>query len=171
MNFGDGQRTSVGLTKVALVCRNSPVNSSKVHRSMSESTKSTPWTKSIVMVSDSTTGGSIAVVVGTAVKPKRTFVSIITLISVVGVTLGVAVLIVVISVMAGFEEKIKEVVLGFEPHITVEKHGSIYLPFPEEPVVFEDFDEEGNVWTSYSNSPVASIEGGVTTMVKLSRQR
>jgi lipoprotein-releasing system permease protein len=54
-------------------------------------------------------------------KPKRTFVSIITLISVVGVTLGVAVLILVISVMAGFEEKIKQVVLGFEPHITVEK--------------------------------------------------
>ena len=54
-------------------------------------------------------------------KPKRTFVSIITLISVVGVTLGVAVLIVVISVMAGFEKKIKEVVLGFEPHIVVEK--------------------------------------------------
>lgn len=54
-------------------------------------------------------------------KPKRTFVSIITLISVIGVTLGVAVLIVVISVMAGFEEKIREAVLGFEPHLVVEK--------------------------------------------------
>ena len=38
-------------------------------------------------------------------KPKRTYVSIITLISVIGVTLGVTVLIVVIAVMTGFERK------------------------------------------------------------------
>jgi len=90
-------------------------------------------------------------------KPKRTFVSIITLISVVGVTLGVAVLIVVISVMAGFEEKIKDVVLGFEPHITVEKHGNIYLPFPEEPVVFEEIDEEGNVIPPEETAPAIEL--------------
>jgi lipoprotein-releasing system permease protein len=77
-------------------------------------------------------------------KPKRTFVSIITLISVLGVTLGVAVLIVVISVMAGFEEKIKEVVLGFEPHITVETSGDIFVPYEDEPVVFQDLDDDGN---------------------------
>ena len=52
-------------------------------------------------------------------KPKRTFVSVITLISVLGVSLGVAVLIVVISVMKGFELKIKELMLGFEPHIVL----------------------------------------------------
>ncbi|MBT4522198.1 MAG: hypothetical protein HOC23_19535 [Halieaceae bacterium] len=33
------------------------------------------------------------------------------------------------------------------------------------------FDDEGNVWTSYSNSPTTSIEGGTTTIVKLSPQR
>jgi ABC-type lipoprotein release transport system permease subunit len=38
-------------------------------------------------------------------KPKRTFVSIITLISMVGVMLGVTVLIVVISVMTGFDRE------------------------------------------------------------------
>ena len=36
-------------------------------------------------------------------RPKRTFVSFITLISIVGVALGVAVLIIVISVMSGFD--------------------------------------------------------------------
>jgi len=35
-------------------------------------------------------------------KPKRTFLSIITLISIIGVTLGVTVLILVIAVMTGF---------------------------------------------------------------------
>jgi lipoprotein-releasing system permease protein len=52
-------------------------------------------------------------------KPKRTFVSIITLISVLGVTLGITVLILVISVMTGFDHRLRESVLGFEPHIVV----------------------------------------------------
>ncbi len=50
-------------------------------------------------------------------KPKRTFVSVITLVSVLGVSLGVTVLMVVISVMRGFEAEIKETMLGFEAHI------------------------------------------------------
>ena len=52
-------------------------------------------------------------------RPKRTFVSIITLISIAGVTLGIMVLIVVISVMTGFDRELQRVVLGFEPHITI----------------------------------------------------
>ena len=52
-------------------------------------------------------------------KPKRAFLSIITLISVAGVTLGISVLIVVISVMTGFADKFQDSILGFEPHITV----------------------------------------------------
>ncbi len=32
------------------------------------------------------------------------------------------------------------------------------------------FDKEGNVWTSYANSPPNSIEGGVTTIVKLTKE-
>lgn len=52
-------------------------------------------------------------------KPKRTFVSIITLISVLGVTLGIAVLIIVISVMTGFDQELRRKVLGFDAHLLV----------------------------------------------------
>jgi lipoprotein-releasing system permease protein len=52
-------------------------------------------------------------------RPKRTFVSVITVISVLGVILGVMVLIVVISVMTGFERKLQQAILGFEPHLRV----------------------------------------------------
>lgn len=55
-------------------------------------------------------------------KPRRTFVSVITLISVLGVTLGIAVLIVVISVMKGFEVELQKKVLGFDAHILVTNH-------------------------------------------------
>ncbi len=37
-------------------------------------------------------------------RPRRTFVSVITVLSFLGVTLGVGALIVVLSVMAGFEQ-------------------------------------------------------------------
>ena len=52
-------------------------------------------------------------------KPKRTFLSIITLISVIGVTLGVTVLILVISVMTGFDRELQQKVIDFDAHILV----------------------------------------------------
>jgi lipoprotein-releasing system permease protein len=52
-------------------------------------------------------------------RPKRTFVSVISLISVLGVTLGVAVLIIVISVMTGFDRHLRETILGFNTHLKI----------------------------------------------------
>lgn len=52
-------------------------------------------------------------------RPKRSFVSIITLISILGVMLGVAVLIIVISVMSGFDAELREKVFGFTAHLRV----------------------------------------------------
>src|SRR5215831_2602245 len=57
-------------------------------------------------------------------RPKRTFVSVITLISIVGVALGVAVLIIVISVMSGFDHDLREKILGFNAHLTVSRSGT-----------------------------------------------
>ena len=56
-------------------------------------------------------------------RPKRTFVSVITLISILGVSLGVAVLIIVISVMSGFDHDLREKILGFNAHLTVTRSG------------------------------------------------
>src|SRR5436190_2749375 len=52
-------------------------------------------------------------------RPKRTFVSVITLISVIGVMLGVAVLIVVISVMSGFDHQLRDKILGFKADLQI----------------------------------------------------
>ena len=56
-------------------------------------------------------------------RPRRTFVSIITLISIIGGVLGVAVLIVVISVMTGFDLQLRDRIIGFESHLIVRKLG------------------------------------------------
>lgn len=58
-------------------------------------------------------------------KRKSTFVSIITFISVAGVALGVTALIVVLSVMTGFEEDLKDKILGTNAHIVVLKTGNM----------------------------------------------
>ena len=52
-------------------------------------------------------------------RPKRTFISIITLLSVAGPTLGVAVLIVVMSVMSGFDRDIRARILEMQAHLQI----------------------------------------------------
>ena len=65
-------------------------------------------------------------------KPKRSAVSIITLISVIGVALGVAVLIVVLAVMTGFSAKMREKLLDTTSHAQIRSkfHGYV-IPHPE----------------------------------------
>ncbi len=63
-------------------------------------------------------------------RPKRTFVSVITLISVLGVTLGVAVLIIVISVMTGFDKQLRDKILGFNPHLRIDLEGGTMRDYP-----------------------------------------
>jgi lipoprotein-releasing system permease protein len=58
-------------------------------------------------------------------KPKRTFVSVITLISLSGVAIGVWVLIVVIAVMSGFDRELREKLMGMHAHVTVTSGGLI----------------------------------------------
>jgi lipoprotein-releasing system permease protein len=54
-------------------------------------------------------------------KRKQTFISIITIISIVGVAVGVMALIVVLAVMNGFEKNLKEKFLGTQMHIHLNK--------------------------------------------------
>ena len=59
-------------------------------------------------------------------RPKRSFVSVVTLISVLGVLLGVAILVIVLSVMTGFDNMWRDKILSFKPHLTVvSRHGYI----------------------------------------------
>jgi lipoprotein-releasing system permease protein len=56
-------------------------------------------------------------------KRKQTFISIITVISIAGVMVGVMALIIVLSVMSGFEKTLKEKILGTQAHLVVLKTG------------------------------------------------
>ena len=66
---------------------------------------------------------SIALTVGlryTRAKRRNQFISFISLTSILGLILGVAVLIIVLSVMNGFDRELRQRILGMVPHATVQ---------------------------------------------------
>jgi len=64
-------------------------------------------------------------------RQKQTFISLITLLSIAGVTVGVMALIVVIAVMAGFEADLKARILGVESHVVIMHHGGKFSNYEE----------------------------------------
>ena len=55
----------------------------------------------------------------TRAKRRNHFISFISLTSIIGLMLGVAVLITVLSVMNGFDRELKNRILGMIPHATI----------------------------------------------------
>jgi len=64
-------------------------------------------------------------------KRKQIFISVITILSMAGVGLGVMALIVVLSVMSGFEEDLKTKILGTNAHLVILQHGSSMRDYGE----------------------------------------
>lgn len=56
-------------------------------------------------------------------KKNFNFITIISLISILGVTIGVAALIIVLSVFNGFSSKVTGILISFDPHIRIEAAG------------------------------------------------
>lgn len=63
-------------------------------------------------------------------KPKRNAVSVITLISVIGVSIGVCVLMVVLAIMTGFTNEIKTKLIDTRPHIQIQSYSLPYIKNP-----------------------------------------
>ena len=93
-------------------------------------------------------------------KRKQTFISIITFISIAGVTVGVMALIIVLAVMSGFEGELKDRILGATAHVHVTSlDGSIGNP---QAVVEKVRKVEGVVAASpYIFSPTMITSHGV----------
>ena len=58
-------------------------------------------------------------------KRKERFISLISIISVLGIAIGVATLIVVIGVMSGFDRDLKDKIVGNYAHITISSYRGI----------------------------------------------
>ncbi len=60
-------------------------------------------------------------------RRRQTFISLITVISIGGVAVGVMVLIVVLAIMSGFEQSLKDKILGINSHIWIMPQASRYI--------------------------------------------
>jgi len=65
-------------------------------------------------------------------KRKKRVISLITLISVAGVTVGVMALIVVMSVMTGFDQELQAAIIGNRAHLVVREYGNVTIGNPSE---------------------------------------
>ena len=68
-------------------------------------------------------------------KPKRSVTSVITCVSVLGVLLGVAAVIIVRAVMTGFGDLWERKILDFKPHISIVPYGSDHVIRGEDELV------------------------------------
>lgn len=64
-------------------------------------------------------------------RRKAGFISLISFISVLGIGVGVMALIVVLSVMSGFNRELKDKMVSVHPHIRIEKYGGMDRPESE----------------------------------------
>ncbi|MBW1696312.1 MAG: lipoprotein-releasing ABC transporter permease subunit [Deltaproteobacteria bacterium] len=73
-------------------------------------------------------------------RQKQTFISLITFLSIAGVTVGVMALMVVIAVMSGFESDLKARILKGQPHIMIMRHGGPFTDFRRIIPIIETID-------------------------------
>ena len=62
-------------------------------------------------------------------KHKQAFISLITILSIVGITIGVMALVIVIAVMTGAESEFRSRILGVESHVVLMRHGRPFTDF------------------------------------------
>ena len=83
-------------------------------------------------------------------KKKDGFLNIISIFSFIGISLGVAVLIIVMSVMNGFRTELINKILGFNPHIIVKPYDKkINIRLPRET---EGLPIGGNIGEKYKEN-------------------
>ena len=98
---------------------------------------------------------------GKYLRPRRNMVSIIALMSILGVMLGVMVLIVVMAVMTGFTDAMKEKLIETQAHFQIRAPGG-WLSFPEQAV---------NVVKSHGGDASPVIQGAVLVQYGYNKRR
>lgn len=78
-------------------------------------------------------------------KPRRSFVSVITMVSILGVAVGVLMMIVVRAVMVGFEADFRETLMGTKPHVLLSQEAGQSPGGPDWPSVLPQAKKQPGV--------------------------
>jgi len=100
-------------------------------------------------------------------KQKQTFISLITLLSIAGVTVGVMALIVVIAVMAGFESDLKTRILAGQSHIILEQEKGPFTAYKDILAALNDIEGvEASTPFIYSQIMLRSPSGAIGAVLR-----
>ncbi len=100
-------------------------------------------------------------------KRKQTFISVITFISILGITVGVTALIIVLSVMTGFEENLREKILGINANVVVTELGGRMRGYEE--VSRRVLDVPGVVGATpftYNQAMISATDGVIGAVIR-----
>jgi lipoprotein-releasing system permease protein len=98
-------------------------------------------------------------------KQQTPFINIIMLVSVIGITVGVAALIIVLSVFNGFNKVVTDVLVGFDPHIRIVPHKGKSFPLTESVTNAVQRIETVAGWSPYVESKALLVARGVNRVV------
>lgn len=98
-------------------------------------------------------------------KQQTPFINIIMLVSVIGITVGVAALIIVLSVFNGFNKVVTDVLVGFDPHIRIVPHKGKSFPLTESVTNAVQRIEAVAGWSPYVESKALLVARGVNRVV------
>ena len=100
-------------------------------------------------------------------KRKQTFISIISFISISGVAIGVMALIVVLGVMTGFSDDLRNKILGTKSHLVIDQFGTGIANYRE---IMEEIEGTDGVVsatpTIYSQAMVTSTSNALGVVLK-----
>lgn len=94
-------------------------------------------------------------------RQKHTFISIITVISILGVALGVAALIIVLGVMNGFSQNLRDKILGVSAHVLVGSYAGLVANYQDVIKKIKTIPEVKTVAPFIYTEVMASGPGGV----------
>ena len=95
-------------------------------------------------------------------RQRTGFINIITYISIIGVTIGVAALIIVLSVMNGFESEVRSRIIGVDTHVRVRRYHAEPLENHEEiiPVIKQNIEGLVGVSPFVEGKAMLKVRGG-----------
>ena len=100
-------------------------------------------------------------------KRKKGFISLITVISVVGVAVGVMALIGVLGVMTGFTEEFRAKILGVNSHIVVQKYGGVITEYTDlQDTLINKPEIIGTTPYIYTQVMITAGEGGTGAILR-----
>ena len=100
-------------------------------------------------------------------KRKVVSVSIISLISLLGVVVGTAALIIVISVFNGFQGLVTNILVNFDPHIRITANAGEYVSEPEHIMAQVESMPEVESATMFLSGKAMIVSGGVNRAVNI----